>query len=291
MRKVRLLSLISLACAFVMMSCQDESPENDQELQVEIIDPLDFASGTYDVSGKVTDVLDSHFFNTDDIQKINFVLPDGSTEVRYQIEGDIALTQEQVDYLSENGISDARNYHTNNLVSTPFNIQIIGYTGGGGYGLTSRQRTALQWAVNNYNRLNLGITFNLTFGTNYQPKDMVVYRNPTVSGAGGSAGFPSNGRPNKFIQIYAGLDPYNTNVTEHVITHEIGHSVGFRHTDYQTRQSCGQNVNEGSAGVGANPIPGTPAGYDPTSIMLACFSSNEDGEFGQYDVVALNYLY
>ena len=292
MRKIRLTGVFCLVSTlFFLVSCQDESPEQHQELQVEIIDQLDFSFGTYDVSDKVKDLISSNYYNTDDIQKIDFLLPDGSTEVRYQVEGDIAFSQHQLETLAALDNVTDRNYHTNNLVSSPRTINVIGYTGGGGYGLTSRARTALQWAINNYNRLNIGISFTLTFGTNYQPYDMVIYRNPTVSGAGGQAGFPSGGNPNKFVQLYAGLDPYNTNVIEHVITHEIGHSVGFRHTDYQTRQSCGQNVNEGSAGVGANPIPGTPAGYDPTSIMLACFGSNEDGEFGQYDIVALEYLY
>ncbi|MEM9259510.1 MAG: M57 family metalloprotease [Bacteroidota bacterium] len=35
---------------------------------------------------------------------------------------------------------------------------------------------------------------------------------------------------------------------------------------------------------------GFPSRYDAKSIMLACFGSNEDGEFGFYDRVALEYL-
>ncbi|MEL6590372.1 MAG: M57 family metalloprotease, partial [Bacteroidota bacterium] len=44
-------------------------------------------------------------------------------------------------------------------------------------------------------------------------------------------------------------------------------------------------------GVGAVHIPGTPTGFDANSIMLACFNSSEDGEFGPFDRVALEYLY
>ena len=104
------------------------------------------------------------------------------------------------------------------------------------------------------------------------------------------AGFPSGGRPYKWIQIFSGLDTYNNNVIEHVITHEIGHGVGLRHTDWFSRQSCGES-GEARNPEGAVRIPGTPSGFDSNSVMLACFGNNEDGEFGFYDRVALEYLY
>jgi hypothetical protein len=36
---------------------------------------------------------------------------------------------------------------------------------------------------------------------------------------------------------------------------------------------------------------GTPIGYDLNSVTLAGFSANENGNFGYYDGVALEYLY
>ena len=278
MKKMKFSRIALLLVGASFFACQTENNEQPAE------------TVESNVSPEIVAKLANYDFNLNNVKEVDYFLPDGSTTKMIRVEEDIHLPKDQVMGLPNlQGVS-GKNYHTNNLVAQNTVINIIGYTGGGGFGLSSKAQTALQWAVNNYNRLNLSIRFNLTYGTNYQPQDMVVYNNPNQSGSGGSAGFPSGGAPFKFVQIY-GLEGFNTNVNEHVITHEIGHSVGFRHTDYFSRQSCGQNVNEGSAGVGANPIPGTPSGYDPTSIMLACFSGSTDGEFNNNDVTALNYLY
>ncbi len=278
MKNIRNLTLLMAAgAAFFFTACEKE-------------DATGLETQDQAITQDVLDKLAGFALNTNDVRIGDFVFPDGTTEERYFVEDDLTFTREAIENLDLAGGITTEQYRTFNLVSSPRTIRVIGYTGGGGFGLSSRNRTGLQWAINNYNALNLGLTFQLDFGTAYQSYDIVVYRNPNNGGTGGSAGFPSGGNPNKFVQVY-GLDNLSNNVNEHVIGHEIGHSVGLRHTDYFSRQSCGQNVNEGSAGVGAVHIPGTPTGYDSTSLMLACFSTSTNGEFNSNDRTALNYLY
>jgi hypothetical protein len=78
-----------------------------------------------------------------------------------------------------------------------------------------------------------------------------------------------------------------------VIAHEVGHCIGFRHTDYMDRSySCGGSpTNEGASNVGAILIPGTPSGPDAKSWMLSCLSATTDRPFNNNDKTALNYLY
>lgn len=272
-------SLLFLFTFAIVISCQEAEIAADQPVITdEII--AQFEELGFDVSDITTRMVEN---------PIN-----GESEMNFVLEGDILISPEQLKGMLESDIHShgavEEQYRTYNLVGgLPRTIRVIGYTGGS-YALDSKMRTGLQWAINNYNRINTDLNFTLTFGTNWRSYDIVVYR---VGGSGGgSAGFPSGGNPYRFVQIQAGTSNFSTNVVEHVMTHEIGHCVGLRHTDWFNRSlSCGVGGSEGEGSVGAVYIPGTPEGFDANSVMLSCFNTGEDGEFGPFDVVALETLY
>ena len=114
----------------------------------------------------------------------------------------------------------------------------------------------------------------------------------------GSAGFPtSSGDPYGQIKMSGILESsygLSTAGIATIIAHEMGHCIGFRHTDYFNRSiSCGGSAsNEGDGGVGANHIPGTPTGatLSAKSWMLAC-TDGGDRPFNNDDKTALDYLY
>lgn len=287
-----LVSITTFAFAIIILSflssCKTDSI---QDIQNELI--------PQDLDGAVIE--HNHYHNElcnhvkhldmdlDNVEKIDFPFPDGTTEERFLVENDIAVTRAELQQLKEEMQDGQRQYRTYNLVSSPRVINVLGYNDGSN-ALTYNMIVGLYWAIGNYNKLNTGLSFKLTFGSDYDAADIVVYRHNNGK-TGGVAGFPNaNGDPYKWVAIYNGTGNENYNVNEHVIGHEIGHCIGLRHTDYATRASCNE-TGEGAGPEGAVHIPGTPTGIDWDSQMLACFSLNVDGELSTYDKVALEYLY
>ncbi|MFB9080276.1 M57 family metalloprotease [Flavobacterium procerum] len=245
--------------------------------------------GSLKVTQDVLNKISSLSLNNKDVQVIKNTNLDGTTEDAYLVEGCIVITEAQLNEMDLHGGITTEQYRTTNLVSAPRTIRVVGLSGTGTTALTTNMRNGLQAAINRYNNLGLSINFTLTFSSSTSGANIVVRRQ--VGSAGGVAGFPTGGNPYSSVTLYSGLDTYSTGVNAHVSAHEIGHCIGLRHTDWFSRQSCGQNSNEGTAGVGAVHIPGTPTGYDATSYMRACFSSSETGAFNANDIIALNYLY
>lgn len=183
--------------------------------------------------------------------------------------------------------STKEQYRTNNLVGAAVSKICVNPTAS--FNSYSVLSAGLDLAIENYNQQGLRIRFargpaadcsaNITIDTN--------------SSTGGIAGFPSGGLPYGQVFIGTGLQSFSTDVSEHVISHELGHTIGFRHTDYYNRSiSCGAGVDEGATSYGAVLIPGTPStAVVGGSVMNACFRSSETGEFTASDVTALKALY
>jgi hypothetical protein len=226
-------------------------------------------------------------FSTSDVHKIG---------EDYLVENDILLSKSDLAKGFSGPVlrvANTEQYRTTNLVtSLPRVIRVKVATT-----LGTAFVSGTDLAISRYNALGLSITFQrITTGT----------ANITISGFNqgpsggfitlGSSGFPSGGNPYNSIQMNTNAAAYgsnpNVNYVGSVIQHEIGHCIGLRHTDYFNRAySCGGAAsNEGSAGIGAILIPGTPSGGDPNSFMLAC-SNGGNRTFNANDIIALNYLY
>ncbi|MBG6130974.1 hypothetical protein IWQ47_002444 [Aquimarina sp. EL_43] len=286
MRRIKSLVIATaMAITLTLVSCDKDhvnTPVEESSLVVE-----------KDVLNKITTL----HFNPNGIEKVMVNDIDGTKKTMYRIEDDIMLSKSQIMDMGLHGGIQNKQYRTNNLVTSTNVIRVVGYTGNNQYGLSSTARTGLQYAVNNYNNENLSIRFIVSFGTNWGPNDILVYVdnsiNPDPNRSAGIAGFPSNGYPFTRVRINNGANLTQTNQQlEHLLAHEIGHCIGFRHTDWDTRKTCGENSNEGVSNVGLVYIPGTAGpGGDPNSIMNACYPANTDGEWSNLDRVALNYLY
>jgi len=233
-----------------------------------------------EISQAVKDKIAALGFGTSDIQ----IHEDG-----YLVEGDIVITPKQLNSTPERRtlrIADVEQYHTFNLVTGIPRSITVSSSGS----VNSSVSNAINAAIGRYNTQNLGLTFQrVSSGGDINIK--IVNAAFYIA----SAGFPdSNGDPYPEVKFNKRYQNYSSGFLTTVMTHEMGHCIGFRHTDYMNRSfSCGSGGNEGqeTTGVGAVHISGTPTGPDAASWMLACLSSTTDRPFNSNDKKALDYLY
>jgi Zn-dependent protease with chaperone function len=185
-------------------------------------------------------------------------------------------------------VGETEQYRTTNLVKAlPRTIRV-----GISTSLPSAYVTALDEALARYNAQGLKLTFKRVTSK----ADVTFTKAPSTAAYLASAGFPmNNGNPYKSVSVnsvYLGTNPPTAYLAT-ILAHELGHCIGFRHTDYMDRSySCGGAVaNEGASSVSAVHIPGTATAQDPNSWMLACISDGENRPFNANDRTALNYLY
>jgi hypothetical protein len=251
-----------LIAAFAITSCKKEVKEDVQD----------------GIPQETLAKIANHGFGTSNVQK---------DEDGYLLEGDIILTEEFLNSAPGGNllrIAENEQYRTTNLVTGLPRVIKIGTSGT----VNTRVSDGIDAAIDRYNDENLQITMQrVTSGANIVIK--IINGGSYIA----SAGFPSGGNPYSQVKFNRQFQNYSLNFVTTVIAHELGHTIGFRHTDYMNRSySCGGSaVNEGSSGVGAIHIPGTPTDPDSGSWMLSCLSSTTNRPFNNNDKTALNYLY
>jgi hypothetical protein len=248
-------------------------------------------AGEEQISENVIEQLRNMGFNPDGIERV---------DEGYRIERDIIITEEFLhNHGDENRVPGIEQYSTNNLVSTGGSRVITVYAPTGRKGYSAGMIAGIDLAISRYNAENLKISFQRVSSSS--SADIVFTRlrkGDERRGILGSAGFPTaNGDPYGEIKMSGILESsygLSTGGIATIIAHEMGHCVGFRHTDYFDRSiSCGgAPSDEGDAGIGANHIPGTPTGatLNAQSYMLSC-TDGSDRPFNGDDLTALNYLY
>lgn len=209
----------------------------------------------------------------------------------YLVEGDIIITPKAFAKMSDSepvivAGPNGEQYRTFNLVTGLPRTLVIR-----GNGLSGQFSTALNNAIASYNAVNMSLS--MVRNDNANNADITV--GLAGGSAGGVAGFPDgNGDPYPSATIFRSTKRFGTDVLTHVMTHELGHCIGLRHSDWFNRSlSCGQGGSEGqeTTGIGAVHIPNTTTGFSAGSVMNSCFSSQSDGQFNADDVDALETLY
>ncbi|MDZ4706776.1 MAG: M57 family metalloprotease [Saprospiraceae bacterium] len=265
---MRLIKLTGFLMALFIFSCQPESGVTPSEEELTGI--------SAEIKAKIINL----GFNPKDSYKV---------EGGYMIEGDIFLTDEDLVSLPNHKLPILEQYRTTNLVSVTGTRTIT-------VSLANNLSTisnALNEAIARYNAEPLTIKFQRVNNNG----NIKITKAPFFAQYLASAGFPSS-TGNPYSSILFNLSAVNgqsQGTVASILAHEMGHCIGFRHTDYYNRAiSCGGSAsNEGNGGVGAIIIPGTPstATLAAQSWMLSCIASGQDRPFNNDDKTALTYLY
>jgi len=205
----------------------------------------------------------------------------------YLVGGDIMFSKNLSDYSDKNekGIYE-KHASSNNLVSYSNRIITVYVHSSIPTSGADNWRNAINSAINDWNEISdCFITFQLSTNSN---SDIIIRsdQNQLSNNVIASAGFPNNNQPYNTILI--NLDFLsNLTVSESIkkrnIAHELGHCIGFRHTNWDIR-------GESALPTGANLIPGTPD-QDPNSVMNGGTALDSWIGFSTYDVIATEYLY
>lgn len=202
-----------------------------------------------------------------------------NNEDHYVVEGDIRLEKKNLTTESQIQLRQARwseliSYSNQNNITVGVS-SLMPASG------VDNWRTEIQKAINNWNNIS-GCRIRMTYTTSTNPDILIIIDNELGTGTLAKASWPENGKAGSCIRInldYAKQMSINSSEKEYHMTHELGHCLGLRHTNWASR-------NETTA----IRIPGTPY-TDDNSVMIGGRIKRGWEGFTKYDIVAIRVLY
>lgn len=155
----------------------------------------------------------------------------------YVSQGDIMRTREQVKVFmqenKENPSVSLRSHRGDGSVSSPIFVNDGTYTVYVHSGVPSVWVTAVSQAISAWNGLNLDVKFGgASTGNLSNPGAITVYMSTAAGSAYARALTPSGGFPGSQLQIHpTNGNSLSASKKKLVIAHELGHTIGFLHTD------------------------------------------------------------
>ncbi len=137
---------------------------------------------------------------------------------------------------------------------------------------------------------NCRVKFTLTTAAN---QNILIINNNLGAGVCGAAYFPVNGGPGSLVRINVAQIAGNPFIQrQRTITHELGHCIGFRHTNWQPNGEpvAGTDPNNG-AYFSAMHILGTPTGTDANSLMNGGQCGIGATALSNFDILTTQFLY
>ncbi|WP_299891050.1 M57 family metalloprotease [uncultured Lacinutrix sp.] len=214
----------------------------------------------------------------------------------YLVEGDLMFSKNIKNYNQSPNIAE-RHYHSYNLVSQANVSNINVFLG---FSMPSNDPnswdTEVEQAINDWNNISNNSCVNFNLVTDPSIANIRILSDQHIDAETlddnqqlALAGVPfPNGSPYNIISVNLNFNGQNNNyvITDirkrNVIAHELGHCIGFRHTD----------VFDPNDGDGYILIPGTNFFEDPASIMRKEIISNiSTVPFSNNDIIATEYLY
>ncbi len=291
--------------SLLITSCSSEGVEITEEVSINEL-PNDVLTKIHDLK------LNPKNFTVKDMGNL-----DGTTTQLVVISGDMAMKKSRFLKIGTDKGGISKQYQTEFLIDTDIHeeVNLIAYTGETIFtdgvptaiGLSEIAQRELINAVNTWNsvhsKLKLKVDFTSEASFDLDFFETAILVSPTLDGLSGMAGFPDeNGNPGDFLIISPDANQVSEEfslIVRHLFTHELGHAIGFRHTDWNSRQSCVDSgselettVEDPAPEIIFGTLPSIPGVITQESVMNACHTIEQaTGILNSFDEIALKNLY